>query len=82
MSYMKRIISFLVSVLVFLALLVSIGCASTTQNVVCSNVAYQASETSVTLEHISDLRPPLAAPRAAIVSDVEQITLVCDFQAE
>ena len=82
MSQMKRIVSIMVSVLVFLTLLVSIGCAPAAQDVVCSNVAYQASETSVTLEHISDLRPPLAAPRTAVESDVEQITLVCDFQAE
>ena len=82
MSHMKRIAGIIALVLVILTLLVSIGCSAIAADFVRSNVAYPASETTVTLERISDLRPPLAAPRATAGSKVELITLICDYQAE
>lgn len=82
MSHMKRIVSTIVVALVILALLVSIGCDAVAQDVVRSNVAYPSSEAPVALERISDLRPPLAAPRVAAEESSTSITLVCNFQAE
>ena len=71
----------LIGILLASLLLLS-GCALTDSSVIRSSALQHTDVTSSHTEYISDRMPPLAAPRVALNSSVEVVTLTCVYEAD
>ena len=71
----------LIGILLASLLLLS-GCSLTDSSVIRSSALLHDDVASSNIEHISDSMPPLSAPRAALDSQNEVVTLTCVYEAE
>ena len=81
MKKISQLVKLVLVVAYILLMFAFIGCAAK-QDVVHSNVVYQAQTQSAQLEIIPQMSTPLAAPSLQQNDSVETVTLICDYVAE
>ena len=81
MITLKNIVRLVLIGILLASLLLLSGCSLTASSVIRSSALQHENATSLHTEYISDSMPPLSAPRVALNSSVEVVSLACVYEA-